>query len=155
MEVSKRSPDPGHRPYRRLAIALLLSYLVMGAVMFSRVDAIDNLFVSLNQVYMAGLMVAPMLIIMLVVMGPMYPNRSINLALVVTGLAAIGLWWGLLRNQVGVGDQQFLHAMIPHHAAAILVCEQASLTNPEIIQLCQEIVETQEREIAEMKTLMN
>ncbi len=44
--------------------------------------------------------------------------------------------------------------MIPHHAAAILVCQQASITDPQIEQLCQEIIAAQEREIAEMKALM-
>ena len=42
--------------------------------------------------------------------------------------------------------------MIPHHSRAILVCQEASITDPEIEQLCSEIVEAQE--IAQMKEIL-
>lgn len=141
-------------PYIRLLIALAISYIVMVIIMFSRVNVFSNVFLSLNQIYMAGLMVAPMMIIMLIVMRSMYQNKSLNITLLVIGTALIGLFWMLLRTQAGVGNQQFLRSMVPHHAAAILVCEQASITDPRIQQLCEEIIESQEREIREMKALM-
>ncbi|GAB4377326.1 MAG: DUF305 domain-containing protein [Elainellaceae cyanobacterium] len=141
-------------PYIRLLVALVVSYIVMMFIMLSRVNIPSNLFISLNQVYMAGLMVAPMLIIMLLVMGNMYKNKLLNIILLIIGTAMIGLFWMLVRTQTAVGNQQFLRSMIPHHAAAILVCEQASITDPRIEQLCEEIIESQEREIREMKALM-
>lgn len=58
------------------------------------------------------------------------------------------------RNEVGVGDEGFLTSMIPHHSRAILVCQEGSITDPEIEQLCSEIVEAQEREIAQMKEIL-
>lgn len=154
MQKQTTKPQPQKDPYVRLLISLSVSYVVMFAVMFSRVNVIENLFASLNQVYMAGLMVAPMLIIMLATMSHMYPNRKLNAILLAAGVALIGLCWVLLRTQSGVGNQQFLRSMIPHHAAAILVCEQASITDPRIEQLCQEIIEAQEREIRAMKEIM-
>lgn len=102
----------------------------------------------------AGLMIAPMLIIMLLTMDSMYTNRRLNAALIALGIALIALFWGLLRFQAGVGDEQFLNSMIPHHAAAILVCEEADLTDPRIEELCAEIIEAQEREISEMKAIL-
>ena len=45
--------------------------------------------------------------------------------------------------------------MIPHHAGAILMCDQADITDPEIKKLCEEIVRSQQKEIAEMKTKLN
>jgi hypothetical protein len=30
--------------------------------------------------------------------------------------------------------------MIPHHSGAILMCEQAALTDPDIVALCRQIV---------------
>jgi hypothetical protein len=142
------------KPYFRLLIALSISYVVMAALMFSRVNLASNVFLSLNQIYMAGLMVSSMLLIMLTVMGSMYQNKQMNFVLLFAGAALIGLFWILLRTQAGVGNQQFLRSMIPHHAAAILVCQQASITEPPIQALCKEIVESQEREIREMKALM-
>lgn len=145
---------PDMKPYVRLLVALSISYVVMFAAMFARVNVLGNVFLSLNQVYMAGLMVAPMLIIMLTVMGSMYGNKRLNAVLLGSGILLTVLFWALVRNQAGVGDRQFLRSMIPHHAGAILVCEEASLTDPRIEQLCRQIIESQEREIREMKELM-
>lgn len=142
------------KPYINLLIALSISYVVMFALMFSRVNEFSNLFLSLNQVYMAGLMIAAMLIIMLTAMGSMYQNKKLNIALLIVGTAMIVMFWTFLRAQTGVGNQQFLRSMIPHHAAAILVCQQSSLTNPRIQELCTEIVKTQKEEIRIMKILM-
>lgn len=59
-----------------------------------------------------------------------------------------------MRNQAIVGDQQFLRSMIPHHSGAILMCEEASLSNPEILALCRDIVASQKAEIAKMEQLL-
>ncbi len=142
------------KPYITLLVALIISYIAMFAIMYSRVNELSNLFLSLNQVYMTGLMISTMLIIMLTVMRSMYQNKKLNIALLVLGAALVATFLGLVRAQVGVGNQQFLRSMIPHHAAAILVCQQSSITNPRIEKLCTEIVQTQKEEIAIMKELM-
>lgn len=141
-------------PYLRLFLALSASYVVMFAVGYARTDVWENVFLNLNRVYMTGMMVAPMLVIMLLAMRPMYGNKQLNLVLVATGVVLTALFWTLVRAQIGVGDQQFLRSMIPHHAAAILVCQEAALTDPRIKELCTEIIESQEREIREMKALI-
>lgn len=45
--------------------------------------------------------------------------------------------------------------MIPHHSRAILVCEESNITDPEIIELCETIVETQQEEISQMETILD
>ncbi|MBV6627830.1 MAG: DUF305 domain-containing protein [Rivularia sp. (in: Bacteria)] len=144
----------GMKPYISLLISLIISYVVMLVLMLSRVNEFDNFFISLNQVYMSGLMVSTMLLIMLISMASMYKNKKLNIALLAVGTASILLFWTLVRTQVGVGNQQFLRSMIPHHAAAILVCQQSSITEPRIQELCTEIVQTQKEEIRIMKALM-
>ncbi len=47
-----------------------------------------------------------------------------------------------------------MKAMIPHHSSAILVSREAGLKNPEVKKLAQGIIQSQEREIAEMKKLL-
>jgi hypothetical protein len=64
--------------YRRLLAMAVLSFASMYILMYAMVDAFDNVFNSLNQFYMAGLMVAPMVIIELVLMWGIYPNRKLN-----------------------------------------------------------------------------
>ena len=59
-----------------------------------------------------------------------------------------------IRQQAGVSDQQFLKSMIPHHATAILICEQAPLQNTGISELCKGIVSNQQAEIDQMKALL-
>jgi|TARA_B100001105_G_C22331816_1_gene417257 uncharacterized protein (DUF305 family) len=44
--------------------------------------------------------------------------------------------------------------MIPHHSGAILMCEQATLTDPEIKALCRGIVDGQRQEIAQMEAIL-
>lgn len=151
---SEMKSKSGMKPYITLLVSLVISYVVMFAIMFSRVNEWSNLFISLNQVYMTGLMISTMLIIMLLTMGSMFTNKTLNLVLLASGVALIFMFWTLVRNQVGVGDRMFLRSMIPHHAAAILVCQQSSLTNPRIEELCVEIVQTQKEEIRIMKELM-
>ena len=73
------------------------------------------------------------------------------------GVAAVFVFllsYPAMRTQAGVGDRQFLRSMIPHHSGAILMCEQASLTDPEIVALCRDIVESQQAEIATMQALL-
>ena len=55
-----------------------------------------------------------------------------------------------IRQQAGVSDRQFLKSMIPHHSAAILMCRTADLRDPEIKQLCEDIIAGQQAEIDQM-----
>jgi uncharacterized protein (DUF305 family) len=64
------------------------------------------------------------------------------------------IFWTLIRQQAAIGDRQFLRSMIPHHAGAVLMCEQAELQDPQILQLCKGIVSSQQAEIAQMKSLL-
>ena len=70
------------------------------------------------------------------------------------GLALFVAVFTMGRLQSGIGDDQFLRSMIPHHSSAIVMCEESALTDPDILELCEEIVATQEREIAEMKAIL-
>ena len=57
----------------------------------------------------------------------------------------------LIRQQTAVADAQFLRSMIPHHAGAILMCENASITDAEVTELCKNIISGQQSEISKMK----
>ena len=144
--------DTGHsdqhgQAYLRLGAMLVLSFLAMYALMYAMVDRWQNVHNNLNQAWMAGLMVAPMLVIELALMWRMYPHRRLN-ALLLAGGVALGLacWW-MIRAQVAINDRQFLRSMIPHHAGALLMCERNRLRDPELQQLCRDIIASQRREI--------
>jgi uncharacterized protein (DUF305 family) len=47
-----------------------------------------------------------------------------------------------------------MKAMIPHHSSAILTSKNAEISDPEVRKLADEIIKSQEEEIAEMKALL-
>jgi uncharacterized protein (DUF305 family) len=137
--------------YRRLLIMAVLSFASMYVLMYAMVDALENVFTNVNQLYMAGLMTAPMTVIELFVMGSMYRKKRRN-ALIITGAGVVGTaCFAFIRQQTGVSDRQFLRSMIPHHASAILMCKQAPIHDPEIASLCRTIISGQRAEIDQMK----
>jgi uncharacterized protein (DUF305 family) len=139
----------GH--YRRLIVMAVLSFIAMYLLMYSMVNTFSNVIPNINQFYMAAVMTMPMIIIELIVMSSMYRNKKLNAAVI--GIAAAGLivFFLLIRKQTAVSDRQFLRSMIPHHAGAILMCEQSQIKDPEIKKLCEAIRSGQEQEIREMK----
>ena len=150
-------PTPHHdhakqgRHYVRLLVMLALSFVSMYVLMYAMVDRFDNALPNYNQFYMAGLMTAAMAILELALMRGMYPNAKLNGLILGVGAVALVAFWMLIRQQSAISDRQFLKSMIPHHASAILMCERASIRDPEIEELCAGIVSSQQAEIDQMK----
>lgn len=140
--------------YQKLFIMLMLSFISMYILMYSMVNSIKNVYPNINQFYMAGLMIMPMMIIELGLMGKMYMNKKLNAFLISVSSVALIAFFLLIQYQAGVTDRQFLRGMIPHHAAAILMSEQSKTQDPEIKSLQQEIITSQQREINEMKAIL-
>ena len=138
-------------PYRGFALMLLISFFVMYAVMFLNVDQFDHIYLSLTRTYMSLLMVSAMALVMLGLMRHMYPDKRTNVLIVGGSLFVFALTLTLLRTQTPVGDVQYMKAMIPHHSSAIMVSRAANLQDPEVEKLSEGIIQSQEREIAEMK----
>jgi hypothetical protein len=147
-----KSDHAHHMPYLRLLGMVALSFLAMYLLMYAMVDEFSHVFNNINQVYMAGLMAAPMVLIELLLMQSMYPNRRWNIAFVIAAVVALAGFWFLIREQTFVSDRQFLRSMIPHHAGAILMCEKNELQDERVRSLCREIIRSQRAEIAQMQT---
>jgi uncharacterized protein (DUF305 family) len=143
------------RPYSRLLLMVVLSFVSMYVLMYAMVNAFANVYLNANQVYMAGLMAAPMAIIELALMGGMYHDRKRNVLIVAASVVALIAFWVLIRQQTAIADKQFLRSMIPHHAGAILMCEKAPLTDPGIKDLCKTIISSQQSEIELTKAKLN
>jgi uncharacterized protein (DUF305 family) len=100
---------------------------------------------------MAGLMTAPMIALELVVMRGMYQDKRRHLLIIGGSIAAGVAFFAFIRKQTAVSDEQFLRSMIPHHADAILMCEESPIQDAEIRKLCGTIVIDQQAEIDQMK----
>jgi predicted exporter len=140
-------PHEGAQHYTRLLLMALLSFLAMYALMYAMVNEFENVYLNVNQFYMAGLMAAPMVVLEFILMGHVYRHKVRNAAIIAGSLVAMVGCWALIRHQTAVSDRQFLRSMIPHHAGALLMCEEASLSDPEIRALCERIKAGQRAEI--------
>jgi len=140
--------------YRKFILMLVLSFIIMYGVMFLNVDKIEHVYLSTTRLYMTLLMVAPMALVMLVMMPMMYNNRKLNTVISISSIAVFVLALIFLRKQVFVSEEAYVKAMIPHHSSAIQVSEEAAIKDPELKKLAQGIIESQKKEIADMKALL-
>jgi uncharacterized protein (DUF305 family) len=141
--------------YIRLLLMTVASFLVMYALMYAMVDRWANVLGNINQVYMAGVMAMPMALIELALMAQMYRNRHLNVVIIAIAVVAWVICWFGIRQQWGVSDRQFLRSMIPHHAAAVLMCERNALRDPKVQDLCKRILDSQRAEIEEMQMALS
>lgn len=149
-----REGHSGGGTYARFAVELAVDFVIMYVVMYTMIASLSDFYLNLNNVYMTLMMVAPMAIVMLVSMRSMFPSREANLAIMGVAAAVFAASFYGMRAQAAIDDEEFLRAMIPHHSGAVLMCEQASLKDPEIIELCGQIVPAQQEEIAAMKAIL-
>jgi predicted nucleotidyltransferase len=147
----ENNPNHSLAMYKRFALMAVAMFVAMYFIMYAMIDGLQNLIPNINNLYMTLLMVSAMLVIEIWIMKGMYQNKKINWAIITVSLA-IGIfsWFGI-REQLFVGDKEFVKGMIPHHAAAVLMSEKAKLTDPELIELQKNILETQAKEIELMK----
>jgi hypothetical protein len=141
-------------PYRKFGAMVGTATVIMFGLMYLNTYSMDHVFFSETRAYMALLMGAVMAIVMLLFMRKMYENRRLNTAIYAGSalLFALSLW--LVRSQATVADVSWMRAMIPHHSIAILTSERATITDPRVRRLADEIIEAQRREIDEMKALI-
>ncbi|MBJ6120090.1 DUF305 domain-containing protein [Pontibacter sp. BT310] len=141
--------------YKKFLLMLSVSFVIMYGVMFLNAAQFDHVYLNLNRLYMALLMVGPMALVMLGFMTSMYKDKKLNAIIVGVSLIVIAGAFVMLRNQTFVDDEHFMRSMIPHHSSAILVSSAADLQDPEVQKLAREIIESQKKEIAEMKAILN
>ena len=140
--------------YNALGVSLTLSFFLMYAVMFLNIDDVDHIYLSLTRTYMSLLMVTPMAVLMLLVMPSMYPLKSRNHLIMGSSVFIFIVSLVLLRTQTPVTDAQYMRAMIPHHSSAIMTSKNADLKDPELKKLAQDIIVSQQKEITQMKAIL-
>ena len=137
--------------YLNLAFMTIASFISMYILMYIMVNEYANVYPNLNQIYMAGVMTMPMMIFELLFMRSMYDNKKLNNIIMSMSLVLFIMLIFFIRKQTAISNKEFLKSMIPHHASAILMCEQSAITDPEIEALCRQIVSSQQSEIDFMK----
>jgi|TARA_R100000501_G_scaffold18540_1_gene40547 peptidoglycan/LPS O-acetylase OafA/YrhL len=144
----------GDGPYWKFMAMIGTSTAVMFGLMYLNTYSIDHVFWSETRFWMAFVMGAAMMVVMLLFMWGMYKNPRKNF--VVLGVAAVvfaGALW-LVRSQTTVTGVEYMRAMIPHHSIAIMTSERAHIRDPRVRKLAHDIILAQRREIAQMKYLI-
>ncbi len=154
MDNNHNMRDMEKMSYQKFSFTMIISFIIMYTVMFLNIDQLDHYHTSATRIYMTLLMIAPMAIVMMLMMGKMYPNKRINTAIIAGSIVLFVVVLAALRTQTPIGDVQYMKAMIPHHSSAIMVSKNADLKDPEVRALAEGIIESQKREIAEMEAAL-
>ncbi len=141
--------------YTRFGAMIATSTLVMFGLMYVNVFQLDHIHFSETRVYMALIMGATMAIIMLSFMLGMYQKRGVNIVMFAGSVMVFiaSLW--LVRSQQTVDQVSWMKAMIPHHSIAILTSERATITDPRVRKLADQIIQSQREEIIQMERLID
>lgn len=140
--------------YGRFAAMIAVSTLVMFGLMYLNTYAVAHLAFSETRAWMALMMGAAMAFVMMLFMLGMYPDRRANVAILAGAVLVFGATLWLVRSQATVTDADYMRAMIPHHSIALLTSERAHIRDRRVRDLADAIIETQRREIAEMRALL-
>jgi uncharacterized protein (DUF305 family) len=141
--------------YKKFSLMMLISFLIMYIVMFLNIDRLSHFHTSITRIYMALLMVAPMAVVMMLMMGKMYSNKKWNTSIIIGSIVLFAVIFAALRTQEPISDVQYMKAMIPHHSSAIMVSKHANIKDPEVKQLSEQIIKSQEEEIAQMEAILD
>lgn len=144
-----------HMSWGRFAGMIATSTLIMFVLMYQLVYSVDHATFSINRLIASLLMACVMTIVMLGFMWSMYPGTRTKGAVIVIA-AVLGVTFLVInRRQVVIDDTRFMTSMIPHHSIAINNARKASISDPRVRKLADQIIESQVREIAEMKMLLD
>ena len=139
-------------------IIMFITMVIVG-MLFNPMNVLayrfNDLYISLTLFYGGLLMASNMIwaheIVHYISMG------HFNKYIFAIGIAlSVLITMGLLRQQFCVNDEQWLKRMISHHSTALTTSHiiYNKTNNPELKKLAKEIIETQEREIALMKSML-
>jgi hypothetical protein len=127
--------------YFLMACIMILSGLL--STMNVWADQIDDLRLSLNDLYMILLMTGWMLLFM----GIMDQRGSI----IWIGILLVGGMLWCIRTQFAISESQYIQGMIPHHSMAVHMSKQLLTKENTIPSFLHQLIRTQEDEISWMK----
>lgn len=140
--------------YLKFLGMIISSAILMYGVMYLNTYELDHVHFSEMRLYMTILSTAVMAVVMLGFMLHMLKDKKINFAILASSVIVFFSAFFLMRNQTTIDDVDYMQGMIPHHSIAILTSERANIEDPRVRQLADDIIKAQEKEITEMKELI-
>ena len=127
----------------------LTQYFIMSNVMTNDVANITN---TLGKIYIS-LVMAFIMGILEVIMHDMH-HKTVSLNYYIPLFLCFGVSVWLYRKQIGVNESNYLREMIEHHDMALFTSKNLldkPNISPEVRKFAEKIVNTQTKEIDEMK----
>jgi len=152
MEQQKQRASMG---WGRFAAMITVSTFIMFFLMYQLVYSFDHAMFSLNRMIASLVMGCVMTVVMLGFMWSMYEGIGVKIAVLITAATMGVILLFINRSQLLIGDISFMKSMIPHHSIAINDSRKATIKDPRVRKLADQIIEAQVREIAVMKLLIN
>jgi hypothetical protein len=118
--------------------------------------SIRDLYISPTLVYGALFMASNMIWAHELIASFSNKEYNLNKKVILVGFILSGIFIFLLRSQFLVSDKGWLRRMIPHHSTALTTSINIinKSNNENIKKLADDIIATQEREIALMKSML-
>lgn len=139
----------------KFAAMIAASVIAMFFLMYQLIYSWDHATFSMNRLVSSFVMGTVMTLIMLGFMWKMYKGMATKVGVAVAALVLGIILLTINRDQTLIGDQDFMKSMIPHHSIAINNARKSDIRDPRVKRLADEIIESQVREIAEMKWLLD
>lgn len=127
--------------YKEMVIIMILSGLL--STMNIWADKIEDMNFSLNDVYMISLMTGWMLFFMGIKDSQ---TNIISIGAIVVCISII-----CIRKQFIITEKQYLRGMVPHHSMAVHMSRKLLEKQNNIPKFLNNIINTQETEITDMK----
>jgi hypothetical protein len=140
--------------WSRFAGMIAVSTSIMFFLMYQLVYSADHATFSMNRLIASLVMGCVMTVVMLSFMWSMYRGMGTKIVVLVVAALCGTTLLSVNRTQALIGDVSFMKSMIPHHSIAINNARKASINDPRVRKLADEIIEAQVREIAVMKLLI-
>lgn len=139
----------------RFAAMIAVSTFIMFFLMYQLIYSLDHALFSVNRLIASLVMGCVMIVVMLGFMWSMYKGTRTKVVILVVAVLAGVILLFVNRTQAVIADTNFMRSMIPHHSIAINNARKATISDPRVRKLADEIIESQVREIEEMKLLIN
>jgi len=140
--------------YTKFILMLICSAISMYITMYFNTYEFSHVYFSWTRMYMTFIGIGGMAIVMFLFMRKMYTNKVKNATIIIGSLILMSVSTFLVRQQIPVDDVRWMRAMIPHHSIAILTSKNADISDPNVKKLANDIIKAQEREITEMKKMI-
>lgn len=136
------------------AAMILTSTVIMFFLMYQLVYTFDHATFSMNRFIASLAMGCVMTAVMLSFMWPMYKGLTTKITVLTVAILLGAALLYTNRTQAVIGDVAFMESMIPHHSIAINNARKASISDPRVRNLADQIIEAQVLEIEAMKQLI-